>query len=103
MSEGAHHGSLLLPFAPQIRAAVLIAPGRRFSEVLIHQRSEQILAPLYFLGFGRLSPTEVWASLALIQAIFDRQDPNNFARFLYREPLDQGDAPENNLIGFLLV
>jgi hypothetical protein len=88
ISEGAHHGSLLLPFAPEIRAAVLIAPGRRFSEVLIHQRSEQILAPLSFLGFGRLSPTEIWASLALIQTIFDRQDPHVFARFLYREPLE---------------
>jgi hypothetical protein len=88
ISEGAHLGSMLLPFAPEIRAAVLIAPGRRFSEVLIHQRSEQILAPLAFLGFGRLSPSEIWASLAVIQAIFDRQDPHSFARFLYREPLD---------------
>jgi len=93
VSEGAHQGSLLLPFAPEIRAAVLIAPGRRFSEVLIHQRSEQILAPLTFLGFGSLSPTEIWASLALIQTIFDRQDPHTFARFLYREPL-RIDPPE---------
>jgi hypothetical protein len=88
ISEGAHHGALLLPFAPQIRAAALVAPGRRFSEVLIHQRSEQLLAPLSFLGFGRLSPTEIWVSLALIQAMFDDQDPHNFARFLYREPLE---------------
>jgi hypothetical protein len=88
VSEGANHGVMLLPFAPEIRAAVLISPGRRFSEVLIHQGSEQILAPLSFLGFGRLSPTEIWASLALIQGIFDRQDPHSFARFLYREPLE---------------
>jgi len=87
ISEGAHHGSLLLPFAPEIRAAVLIAPGRRFSEVLIHQHSERLLAPLAFLGFGQLSPSEIWASLALIQAIFDRQDPHSYARFLYRQPL----------------
>jgi hypothetical protein len=88
ISEGAHLGSLLLPFAPEIRAAALVAPGRRFSEVLIHQRSEQLLAPLSFLGFGRLSPTEIWVALALIQQMFDDQDPHNYARFLYREPLE---------------
>jgi hypothetical protein len=88
ISEGAHHGSLLLPFAPEIRAAALIAPGRRFSEVLMHQGSERLLEPLSFLGFGRLSPTEIWVALALIQAMFDDQDPHNYARFLYREPLE---------------
>ncbi len=88
VSEGAHHGSMLLPFAPQIRAAALVSPGRRFSEVLIHQGSNQLLAPLRSLGFGGLTPTDIWVTMALIQMIFDDQDPNNFARFLYREPLD---------------
>jgi hypothetical protein len=87
ISEGAHHGSLLLPFAPEIRAAALITPGRRFSEVLIHQGSERLRAPLEFLGFRRLSPTDIWVALALVQQLFDNQDPHNFARFLYREPL----------------
>jgi hypothetical protein len=88
ISEGAHHGSMLLPFAAQIRAAALVSPGRRFSEVLIHQGANQLLAPLRLLGFGGLTPTDIWVTLALIQMIFDDQDPNNFARFLYREPLD---------------
>ncbi len=88
VSEGAHHGSMLLPFAPGIRAAALISPGRRFSEILIHQGSDQLLSPLRSLGFGRLSPTDIWVTLALIQMMFDAQDPHNFARFLYREPLD---------------
>ncbi|MGE4605410.1 MAG: hypothetical protein AAEJ52_01565 [Myxococcota bacterium] len=92
ISEGAHHGSMLLPFAPQIRAAALISPGRRFSEVLIHQGSKQLLAPLRSLGFGRLTPTDIWVTLALIQMVFDEQDANNFARFLYREPLDISPA-----------
>jgi len=87
VSEGAHLGSLLLPFAPEIRAAALISPGRRFSEVLIHQGSERLRAPLTFLGFGQLSPVDVWVALALVQQLFDDQDPHNFARFLYREPL----------------
>ncbi len=43
--------------------------------------------PLTFLGFRGLSPIDVWVALALVQQIFDDQDPNNYARFLYREPL----------------
>ena len=87
ISEGAHLGSLLLPFAPEIRAAALISPGRRFSEILIHQGSGRLRAPLAFLGFSQLSPIDIWVALALIQQLFDDQDPHNYARFLYREPL----------------
>jgi hypothetical protein len=90
ISEGAHLGSLLLPFAPEIRAAALISPGRRFSEILIHQGSERLRGPLAFLGFRGLSPIDVWVALALVQQIFDDQDPHNYARFLYREPLEIG-------------
>jgi hypothetical protein len=86
ISEGAHLGSLLLPFAPEIRAAALVSPGRRFSEILIHQGSDRLRASLAFLG-GGLSPIDAWVALALVQQVFDDQDPNNYARFLYREPL----------------
>jgi hypothetical protein len=88
ISEGAHLGSLLLPFAPEIRAAALVSPGRRFSETLIHQGSQRLRDPLRFLGLSQLSPIDVWVALALVQQLFDDQDPNNFARFLYREPLE---------------
>jgi hypothetical protein len=98
VSEGAHHGVMLLPFAPEIRAAALVSPGRRFSEILIHQRSEQLLAPLSFLGFGRLGPIDIWVALALIQMVFDDQDPHNFARFLYREPLELGNPDRASLL-----
>jgi hypothetical protein len=87
ISEGAHLGSLLLPFAPEIRAAALISPGRRFSEILIHQGSERLLATLATLGLGKPFPIDVWVALALVQQLFDDQDPHNYARFLYREPL----------------
>jgi hypothetical protein len=88
ISEGAHLGSLLLPFAPEIRAAALISPGRRFSEILIHQGSERLRGSLAFLGFRGFSPIDVWVALALVQQIFDDQDPHHYARFLYREPLE---------------
>jgi hypothetical protein len=48
------------------------------------------LAPLSFLGFGRLKPTDIWVVLALIQSIVDEQDPNNYAHLLYRERLEIG-------------
>jgi hypothetical protein len=88
ISEGAHHGSLLLPYAPEIRAAVLVGAGRRFGEVLIHQQSEQLAGPLAFLGFRDLSASDLWVVLALVQLLLDPQDPHNHARFLYREPLE---------------
>lgn len=87
ISEGAHYGPMLLPYAPEVRAAALVAPGRRFSEVLMHQEPELLLAPLAFLGFGKLSPVDVWVVLALIQSIFDPQEPHLFAPHLYRQPL----------------
>ena len=88
ISEGAHLGALLLPFAPEIRAAALISPGRRFSEILIHHGSKSLRAPLALLGSSQLTPIDVWVALALIQQLFDEQDPHNYARFLYREPLE---------------
>jgi hypothetical protein len=42
---------------------------------------------LDFLGFSELSGIDVWVALALVQQLFDDQDPHNYARFLYREPL----------------
>jgi hypothetical protein len=97
-SEGAHHGSMLLPFAPEIRAAALVSPGRRFSEVLLHQGAEQLLAPMSFVGFRQLSPSDIWVVLALIQTLFDRQDPHSYARFLYREPLALGSPRRASLL-----
>jgi hypothetical protein len=93
VSEGAHLGSLLLPFAPEIHAAALISPGRRFGEILVHQGSDRLRTPMAFLGVSRMGPTDAWVALALIQQLFDDQDPHNFARFLYREPLEIG-VPE---------
>jgi hypothetical protein len=87
ISEGANHAPSLLPYAPEIRAAALVAGGRRFSEVLIHQRSGAFLRQLEDLGFRDFGPTDVWVLLALLQTIFDVQDSHNHAPFLYRDPL----------------
>jgi len=86
VSEGANLAPAFLAFAPEVRAAALVAGGRRFAEVLIHQRPEAILAPLAGLGFTQLRPTDIWVMLALFQTIFDRQDAHNFAPYIYRKP-----------------
>lgn len=88
VSEGANHAPAFLAFAPEVRAAALIGGGRRFAEVLVHQRPEAIFTPLAGLGFTQLRPTDIWVALALFQMIFDRQDAHNFAPYVYREPFE---------------
>jgi hypothetical protein len=87
VSEGASLATSLLPYAPEIRAAALVAGGRRYSEVLIHQQARVFLEQLAGIGFDDLSPTDVWVALALFQTILDPQDPHLHAPFLWRERL----------------
>ena len=87
VSEGASLATSLLPYAPEIRAAALIAGGRRYSEVLIHQQARVFLDQLAFLGFDDLRSTDVWVALALFQTLLDPQDPHVHAPFLWRERL----------------
>lgn len=85
ISEGANHGPGLLPYAPEIKAAALVAGGRRFTEVMIHQQADVVLSQVGGF-FQNLTPAEIWAALSLFQGIFDVQDEHNHARFLYRDP-----------------
>ncbi|MGH7787859.1 MAG: Ig-like domain-containing protein [Candidatus Binatia bacterium] len=86
ISEGANNGPGFLPYAPEIRAAALVAGGARLGEVLIHQAANTFLTVLGAI-YPSLTPAEIWLGLALFQANFDPQDAHNHARFLYREPL----------------
>jgi hypothetical protein len=88
VSEGANLAPPFLAFAPEIRAAALIAGGRRFSEVLIHQEPATILAPFADLGASRLGATDIWVMLSLFQTLLDPQDGYNFAPYLYRRPFE---------------
>ncbi len=87
VSEGASLAASLLPYAPEIRAAALIAGGRRYSEMLIHQQARVFLDQLADLGFDDLRSTDVWVALSLFQTILDPQDPHVHAPFLWRERL----------------
>jgi hypothetical protein len=87
ISEGANHGPGLLPYAPEIKAAAIVAGGRRFTEVLIHQQASTILSQIGGI-FANLTPAEIWSTLSLFQGLFDVQDEHNHARFIYRDPFD---------------
>ncbi|MBW2666405.1 MAG: hypothetical protein JRE13_08960, partial [Deltaproteobacteria bacterium] len=88
VSEGANLAPPFLAFAPEIRAAALVSGGRRFSEVLMHQEPQTILAPFAGLGASRLAATDIWVMLSLLQTLFDPQDGYNFAQYLYRRPFE---------------
>ena len=88
VSEGANLAPPFLAFAPEVRAAALIAGGRRFAEVLIHQEPQTILAPFAGLGVNRLGATDIWVMLSLFQTLLDPQDGYNFAPYIYRRPFE---------------
>jgi hypothetical protein len=87
ISEGGNNGQGFLPYAPEIRAGAIVAGGARLGEVLVHQVADIFLG---FLGalFQSLDPTDIWVALSLFQTDYDRQDPHNHARFLYRDRLE---------------
>ncbi|MDX2167259.1 MAG: hypothetical protein SF182_09355 [Deltaproteobacteria bacterium] len=85
ISEGANNGPGILPYAPQIRAAALVAGGARLTEVLIHQSADTFLTSLGAL-FPSLTPTEIWTGLAMFQMLYDDQDAHNHAPFIYTAP-----------------
>ena len=91
ISQGANHGPALLAYAPEVRAASLVAGGGRFTETLLHQQPDLLLDTLtgFFPG---LTAADVWTAMALFQTLFDPQDSHNHARFLYRDPIAVGGS-----------
>jgi len=87
ISQGANHGPGLLPYAPEIRAAALVAGGSRLAETVIHQAAPFALQQLGPPLFPDVTPIDLWIALALFQGIADVQDAHNHARFIYRDPV----------------
>jgi len=89
ISEGANNGPGIVPYAPEIRAAALVAGGARLGEVLMYQSADLFLTVLG-AAFPSLTPTELWTGVSLFQHIYDGQDAHNHARFIYRAPVSAG-------------
>lgn len=88
ISQGAIHGQALLAYAPEIRAASLVAGGARLTELLLHQAADSLVEMLPVL-FGDLRPIDLWAMVSLFQVAFDRQDAHLHALYV-REPRPPG-------------
>jgi hypothetical protein len=94
ISEGANHGQSFLAYAPEIRAGALVVGGERLAEVLFHQDStDPDGTGSFFLELlpdfiRNIRAPDIWVGLSLFQMIFDRQDPQNHAAFIYRNPVE---------------
>lgn len=92
ISYGSNHAQAFLAYEPDIHAAALVAGHIRFAELIEHQDRTmpqgQALIRDVLGGFltGVRAP-DFWMTLSLFAVTYDRQDPHNHARFLYREPL----------------
>jgi hypothetical protein len=94
ISEGANNGPGILPYAPEIKAAALVAGGARLAEVLLHQADDLFLTALGSL-YPDMTPSDIWIGVSLFQHLYDRQDAHNHAPFLYRTPVAlPGNPPQ---------
>jgi hypothetical protein len=93
ISYGSVHGQALLAYAPEIDAADLVAGASRLVELLEYQDRTRPLGgpaflteilPQYVAG---VTPQDVGMGLGLFALVYDRQDPHNHARLIFRDPL----------------
>jgi hypothetical protein len=94
ISNGANHGQAFLAYAPDIRAAGLVVGGSRLTEILEYQDRTTPTGDPPFLtvsipGYlpGAAMP-DIWMGVALFALLYDHEDPQNHASFLYRGPVE---------------
>jgi len=89
-SAGSIEAQGLVAYAPELRAAALVAGSARFTEQWVHQDDTgnttffRTVLPTFL---PQLTPPDLWSGAAIFQMGFDRQDLHNHAAFLYRQPL----------------
>jgi pimeloyl-ACP methyl ester carboxylesterase len=93
ISYGSNNGQAFLAYAPDIRAAGMVVGAVRFIELLEYQDRTlplggqpliQVVLPSFLTG---VRAPDLWMGFALFAMTYDRQDPHNHARFIYRDPL----------------
>lgn len=95
-SAGSVEAAALLPYAPEIRAAALLAGSARFTDQMVHQDQIGILdffrtvIPSFL---PNVTPPDLWAGLSIYQISFDRQDANNHAAGLYHRATSELGTP----------
>jgi hypothetical protein len=96
ISYGSTHGQAFLAYAPEIRAGCLVAGASRVAELLEYQDRTlpdggdpflTVSLPGYVPG---ATMPDIWMGLGLYAVIYDHQDPQNHASFIYRDPVEVG-------------
>lgn len=94
ISYGSTHGLAFLAYAPDILAAGLVAGSGRFAELLEYQDrttptgGDRFLVEQLPTLLTDVRAPDVWMGISLFANVYDRQDSENHARFLLREPLE---------------
>jgi hypothetical protein len=90
-SQGSVYGQGLLPYAPEIRAAVLAAGAWRQAQLIVAQDEDgdtTFYRSEIATFIPNLTPPDLWAGLAIYQMAVDREDMHNHAAFMYRNPIE---------------
>lgn len=89
ISMGSNYGSAFLSYAPEIKAAALVAGSQRQGEQYFREGDFlNIFPPGLTELIPNAKPSDYWISLSIFQMIFDHQDPHHQVQFLYRNPLE---------------
>jgi pimeloyl-ACP methyl ester carboxylesterase len=89
ISMGSMHGSAFLSFAPEIKAAALVAGAQRQGEQYFRGGDFlEIFPPNLAELLPHATPTDYWIGLSIFQMIFDHQDAHQLAENLYRKRLE---------------
>jgi len=91
-SQGATHTALMAPYEPDAIGVVLSGNGGHLATSMLTKTSPVDIASV--VPIGLLDPDEDFAlagggynpALSIIQSVFDRADPVNYARRMYRDP-----------------
>jgi hypothetical protein len=89
ISMGSIHGSALVTYAPEIKAAALVVGAQRQAEQYFRDGGFiDIFPPNLAALLPNATPLDYWLGLSIFQMVFDHQDPHNHAIHLYRDPLE---------------
>jgi hypothetical protein len=96
ISNGSTHGQAFLAYAPDILAGCLVVGASRMTELLEYQDrttpdgGDPFLMVSIPAFIPNATPPDIWMGLGLFSMVYDRQDPQNHASFIYREPVEVG-------------
>lgn len=84
-SQGGQTGPLFLAFEPKVKAAILSGAGAMLSLALLG-KTEPVNIPAVVEALVGEKVDEFHPLLNLIQSFLESADPNNYARYYFREP-----------------